>query len=192
MRRVHEDLMNGLSYEAQCINNKYNKQINPLHFEWDKFIFTLERHFPDVLNEMLSCNHQWHLSDQNESRSTISRNGEPNYNARERLNNRAQKLQPPDPRNTQPHTRGIFYHSKNSSHTTPETTFNCHHNSQFRNQTYHTTKTADKFITLWHLKQQAHYIITNISMVGDHFSQTTCLIAIFLVTIIITIYITLT
>ena len=95
MRRVHRDLMNELSSEAQYTSNKYNVRINPFHFEWDKFRPMLERRFPDILREMLNCDHQWNPSDQNESRSTISRNGDPNYNPRGRIKNREQMLQPP-------------------------------------------------------------------------------------------------
>ena len=79
MKRVLRDLMIEVSYKAQNISSNHIVQINPLYFEWDKFILTLERQFPDVLNEMVNCDHQWHLSDQNKSRSTISRNGEPYY-----------------------------------------------------------------------------------------------------------------
>ena len=41
-----------------CISNKYTVQIESLHFEWDKFIPTLEKEFPNILNEIISCNSQ--------------------------------------------------------------------------------------------------------------------------------------
>ena len=50
----------------------------------------------------------------------------------------------------------------------------------------------DILITLQLLEQQAHHVITKLSMVGDLFSQTGLLIAIVLVSIKITIHITLT
>ena len=80
---------------------------------------------------MLNHNHQCHLSDQKGSRSTISRNGKPNYNPRRRLNNIAQTLQPPGPRNTQPH----FIRVK----TLPIPHLKLH-NTQFRNQTHQMTQ----------------------------------------------------
>ena len=60
-RRVHVDLMNEVNCEAIFHSNKYNVQINSLYFEWDRFIAKIERQFPDVLNQVLSCDHQWHL-----------------------------------------------------------------------------------------------------------------------------------
>ena len=91
IRRIHGDILNEVSCKAGYISSKYNVQINPLYFEWNKFIPTLERQFPDVIYEILNCDYQWHPSDQIESRFTISRNGEPNYNPR-RLHSRAQML----------------------------------------------------------------------------------------------------
>ena len=53
--------MNEVTNKATCISNKYKIQIEPLEFEWDKFIPTLEKDFPDILNEVLSCtNNQQH------------------------------------------------------------------------------------------------------------------------------------
>ena len=57
-RRVHKELMNKVRNEAIHISNKYKVQIEPLHFEWDRFIPTLEKKFPDILNEMLYHNSQ--------------------------------------------------------------------------------------------------------------------------------------
>ena len=51
--------------------------MHPLYFEWDKFRPTLERQFPDILNKILKVDHQWHLSEQNVSRSAIARDGKP-------------------------------------------------------------------------------------------------------------------
>ena len=39
-RRAHETLMHDVNREAQYISNKYSMQIDPLYFEWDKFIPT--------------------------------------------------------------------------------------------------------------------------------------------------------
>ena len=62
--RAYGKLMNEVSSEAQYISSKYNVPIEPLYLEWDKFIPTLERQFPDILNEMLNHDHQWHPLDQ--------------------------------------------------------------------------------------------------------------------------------
>ena len=43
-------------------------QIEPFYFEWDRFIPTLEKEFPDILNEMLSCNSQQQPLRSNENR----------------------------------------------------------------------------------------------------------------------------
>ena len=55
---------------------------------------------------MLNHNCQWHLSDKNESSSTIYQGRKTDYNLM-RSNNGAQMLQPPGLRNTQQHTRHI-------------------------------------------------------------------------------------
>ena len=86
MRRVHRDLMNEANSEYQYISNRYNIEIDPLHFEWDKFIPTLERQLPDIFNEMLNCDHQGHPLDQSDHTSIISRNREPNNTFRQRVN----------------------------------------------------------------------------------------------------------
>ena len=96
MRRVHRDLMNEVSSEAQYISNKYNIKIKSLYFESNKFIPMLERQFPDILHEMLNCNHQWHPSNQNESRSTTSRVEEPNNYPRRRIRQNASTTWPRD------------------------------------------------------------------------------------------------
>ena len=49
--------MNEVSSIPQYISNKYNVGINLLYFEWFEFIPMLERQFPDILNEMLNCDH---------------------------------------------------------------------------------------------------------------------------------------
>ena len=58
MRRVHGDLMNEESCEAQCISNRYYVWINPLYFEWDNVYTHTEKQFSDALNKMLNCNCQ--------------------------------------------------------------------------------------------------------------------------------------
>ena len=60
MIRVYGDLRNKVNCKAQYASSKYNVQIQPLCFEWDKFTPKLERQFLDAPNEMLNCNCQWH------------------------------------------------------------------------------------------------------------------------------------
>ena len=109
---------------------------------------------------MLNHDCQWHPSDQNKSTSTISRNGKSNYNPTRGLSSRAQTLQPPGPRNIQPCIRGTFHYGENASHTTHETTFNYHHNTQFRNQIHQITQN----------NRHPHYLTTfgATSMSHDH------------------------
>ena len=57
LRRVQEDLTNKVSSEAWSISNKHNVWLDPLYFEWERFIATFERLFLDILNKMLNCNH---------------------------------------------------------------------------------------------------------------------------------------
>ena len=71
IRKAHEKLMGQVRNEAVHINNKYNVQIYHLHFEWDKFIPTLEKEFPDILNEMLSPDNQQQPFNSTENRSIL-------------------------------------------------------------------------------------------------------------------------
>ena len=57
-RTVHKKLMNQVRNKAIHISHKYAVQVEPLYFEWDMFIATLEKEFPDILNEKLSHNSQ--------------------------------------------------------------------------------------------------------------------------------------
>ena len=90
-----------------------------MYFKWDKFIPTLEKQFPDILNEVLNHDHQWPSSEQSVNRFTIARNGKSNNDPESRLSTGAKTFQPPIPRNTQPYARGAFHHGKSFSYTTP-------------------------------------------------------------------------
>ena len=48
-KRAHNDLMHEVNREAIYIGIKYSVKMEPMYFEWDKFIPTLEKHFPDIL-----------------------------------------------------------------------------------------------------------------------------------------------
>ena len=57
-RKAHEVLMCEANREATFISAIYSIWIDPLYFMWDKFIPTLEKYFPDLLDEILSHNNQ--------------------------------------------------------------------------------------------------------------------------------------
>ena len=44
--------------KGRFISTNYSAQIDPLHSECGKFIQTLEKHFPNILDEMLNCDNQ--------------------------------------------------------------------------------------------------------------------------------------
>ena len=46
IRKVHEELMSQVRTKAIYISNKYKIYIEPIQFEWDKFLPTFERYFP--------------------------------------------------------------------------------------------------------------------------------------------------
>ena len=56
IRQVHEDLMSKARNEAIYINNKYKIEIEPVQFEWDMFLPTLEKDVSEMLDEILSHN----------------------------------------------------------------------------------------------------------------------------------------
>ena len=51
-RQVHETLMSEVRKEAIYISNKCKIQIKPIQCEWGKFLLTLEKDFPDILNKV--------------------------------------------------------------------------------------------------------------------------------------------
>ena len=46
--------MSQVRTKATHISYKYKIQIEPIQFEWDKFLSTLENDFPEILHEVLS------------------------------------------------------------------------------------------------------------------------------------------
>ena len=54
-RRAHEALICEANREASYVSTKYSIQVGPLFFEWDKSIPKLEKHFPDILDDILNC-----------------------------------------------------------------------------------------------------------------------------------------
>ena len=100
--------MNQARKEAIHISNKYKVQIEPLHFEWDRFIPILEKEFPDILNEMLSCNSQQQQLNSNENRSMTNRNREQYNNFRRGTNNMTKPLTKPSVKMTHPNMENSF------------------------------------------------------------------------------------
>ena len=64
IRKVHKELISQVRTEAIHISNKYKIHVEPIQFEWDKFLPTLEKDFPEILNEVLhqSNKHQQQLN----------------------------------------------------------------------------------------------------------------------------------
>ena len=54
--------MNEVRNKATYISNKYTIQIESLQFKWNKFLPTLEKEIPDILNEVLSYTNKQHQS----------------------------------------------------------------------------------------------------------------------------------
>ena len=88
-KKVHKELMHQVRTKATHIISKYKIQVEPLHFEWDKFLPTLEKDFAEVLNEVLSDSNNQQQPNSNENRST------PNANRNQHntgINNRTRML----------------------------------------------------------------------------------------------------
>ena len=58
IRRAHEAVMHEVNREAICIGTKYSVKMEPMYFQWDKLILKLEKHFTDILEEILNHDHQ--------------------------------------------------------------------------------------------------------------------------------------
>ena len=125
--------MKQVKHKAICISNKYSVQIEHLYFKWDKFIPTLEKEFPDILNEMVDHSSQWQPLNANENRSIQHRNREPYSNFRRGTKNRAQTRTTPSPTMMHPNMADIFHHLL---HSTPDITIMHHQNTNFINNTY--------------------------------------------------------
>ena len=137
MRKTYKELMTPVRNEAIHISNKYKLQLQHLYFEWEMFIPTLEKEFPDILNEMLSHNSQQQLLNSSENRSIPHMDREKTNNFR-RINNRTRTLMTPSPTIMHPSIANWPCHF---SHRTPETASNCNGNGHFTNQTYHANHT---------------------------------------------------
>ena len=88
--------MYDVNREARYISHKYSVQIDPLYFEWDKLIPMLENYFPDILEELLNCDHQWCASVHNQGQSIPARNSELNTNFRSQMEGKHKEHPAPD------------------------------------------------------------------------------------------------
>ena len=64
--------MHTVDRDMICIGIKYSVKIEAMYFEWDKFIPTLEKHFPDIPQEILDHVDQRYNSEQGRSVPTGS------------------------------------------------------------------------------------------------------------------------
>ena len=95
IRKVHEELTSQIRTKAIHISSKYKIQIEPIHFEWDTLPPTLEKNFPEILNDVLSHNNnQHHIPNSNENRSTQNED-QNQYNTE--IHNRGRTLTTPSP-----------------------------------------------------------------------------------------------
>ena len=96
-RKAYEVLMCDANHEAQYTSTKYILWIDPLYFQVDKFIPTLEKHFPDILDEILNHDDQ---------RSAPENFAEFTTSYRHSHKNKGQTQRPPIPRFLKPRNRG--------------------------------------------------------------------------------------
>ena len=94
------------------ISSKYKIQMEPIQFEWDKFLPTLEKDFPEILNEVLwHSNNQHQQPNSNKNRNTSSKNKN-QYNTV--INNRIRTLTALSPLATHTNRAHGFQHMLHS------------------------------------------------------------------------------
>ena len=91
MRKSHKKLKIQVRTKAIHYSNKHKIQIEPIQFEWDRFLFTLEKDFPERLNEMVSHNRQQQPPNSNKNRFTPNENRK-HYNGT--IDNRTRTMMP--------------------------------------------------------------------------------------------------
>ena len=107
--------------------------------ERDNFIPTLEKEFPDILNEMLGCNSQQQPLNSNKNWSMPQRNREEYNSFRWGINSRITTLTTPSPTITHQNTANRSHHFL---HSMPET-LNTHNGiDHFTQHTYQVTQTT--------------------------------------------------
>ena len=112
IRKTPGELMKWVGKQSLHISKRYKVQLETLYFEWERFILTLEKGFPDILNEMLSHNHQQKEQsfNSNEKRHILCRDREQYNNSRRGTNNRTRALTTPIPTMTHLNMTNRFHH----------------------------------------------------------------------------------
>ena len=95
--RVSEALMHGVNREVMYIGTKYSIQIDPIYFDWDTFIPTLESHFPDIAEELMNHGHLRYALVHNEGKSIPASSSELNTNFRCGVTDGGQTPRAPSP-----------------------------------------------------------------------------------------------
>ena len=133
--------------EARYITTEYSVWINALYFEWDKFIPMLEKHFPDILDEILNHDNQ----------RSPSANGEFTTSFRNSHISIGRTQRPSIPRFLQPSNRGQVSHHSSFYHRTTDVSYNHHHNTPIINPTCHKAHTVRCTFTISAGKPNNHY-----------------------------------
>ena len=118
--------------------NKSNVQLEPFCFEWERFMPTLQKEFPDISSEMLSHKSQQQQQplNLNENRYIPCRDREQYSYFRKGTNRIKETLTTPSP--TMTHLNMERFH--HLSHSTPEALNTHNGNGHFANQTYQATQ----------------------------------------------------
>ena len=127
IRKAHEVLMSDDNKEVRYTGTKNSLQMDPLYFEWDKFVPTLEKHFPDILGDILNHDYQGYALVQGQGQSFPANNDEFNISLRHSHTDIGKTQKSTSSRFSQPRTRGIAQHHCSFYHNTPEIPYN-HHN----------------------------------------------------------------
>ena len=125
-----EVLMHVINKEVTYIGSIYSVQIDPLYFEWNKLIPTLEEHFSDILGEIMNCDNQSYALLQGKGQSIPTYNEEFNTTFRH-----SHAWRPARPRFPQPRSKGQAQHHGSYFHCTPQTSSNHHHSVLIKNPT---------------------------------------------------------
>ena len=125
-----------------CIGIKYCVKIELMYFERDKFSPTVEKHFLDILQEILDCDHQRGNSEQGQGQSVPTSSSDNNADFRCDHTDRQHMERPTSPKLLWLRTRGQSQCHGSFHHSTLEMSYNCHHNEHNTSPTYDSTHTS--------------------------------------------------
>ena len=173
IRRAHEALIHKVNREAICICIKYSVKIEPMYFEWDLFISSLEKNIPDILQEILD---QRHNSEQGPSQSVPTDSGDNNMDLRHDHTDRQHRQRPPILRLSWPRARGQSQHHGSFCYSIPEMSYNCI--TMVTTPTWLMTQSTGPGMchTPLQLSQQVNHLNTMAMQTGQCYSQNTWLI----------------